>query len=398
MYLVKKIIQKCENSANDWREGASGHRTMKVLQEDYDKCGKTKFLDEVRELEEAGLITVEKWVVRGSDVERIGFWLEDLPKFYQLLWEMSGERGLTKQERVSAGIQKITAEMERGFEKAWIRDYYAYLLSRLERGVFPREMEKLELYLKCFRGIEALKDPVYKRIFSKQFLKNSKQFEQEAESHVLAAARKYWDEIDEGMDDKTVLSQLLIEEYAQELAVKGPLRIAVSAEGGEQELDLSKFRYGTVLNSATLRHSRLLPDQPAIRIVMTIENKANFVSMPYEEQVLYIFSHGYFSPKERGFLKKLRDILGTEGVSYRHTGDLDYGGIRIYQYIKSKIFPELKPYMMDEETFHKYQEYAEPLTQEALRKLEKMEAGELSGLKEKLLVTGTGIEQESFLI
>lgn len=398
MYLIKKIIQKCENSANDWREGASGGRTIKIQQSDYDQCGKTELINEVKELEAAGLITDVKWIIRGSDAERIAFRLESLPEFYQMLEKMCGEKICTKQDRVNAGIQKITVEIEKGFAKPWIRDYYTYLLSRLERGDFPREMEKLDLYLKCFRGIDVLEEPTYKRIFSKRFLNHSKQFEKEAQAHILSTARKYCDEIEEGMDDKTVLAQLLIEEYAQELAVKGPLKLVIGGEEKEEELDLSKFRYGTVLNSATLKHSRILPEQAPIRRVMTIENKANFVSMPYEEDTLYFFSHGYFSPKERDFLQALRDILGTEEVAYYHTGDLDYGGIRIYQYMKNRIFPELKPYMMDVKTFNQYQEYAEPLTKESLKKLEKLEAGELSGLARRILDTGKGIEQESFLI
>ena len=30
MYLVKKIIDKCEKSSADWRPGASGGRTMRI--------------------------------------------------------------------------------------------------------------------------------------------------------------------------------------------------------------------------------------------------------------------------------------------------------------------------------------------------------------------------------
>ena len=140
------------------------------------------------------------------------------------------------------------------------------------------------------------KRQVYKRIFSKKYLNNSKKFENEVQGHLISVAKKYWDEIEEDMDDKTVLSQLLLEEYAQELEMKGPLRLIIesggkmqSEEGTEiegetppdQEIDISAFIYGVTLNSAMLKYSRIAPKQPDIRRIITIENKANFVSVPY---------------------------------------------------------------------------------------------------------------------
>lgn len=43
-----------------------------------------------------------------------------------------------------------------------------------------------------------------------------------------------------------------------------------------------------------------------VRRIMTIENKANYESMAYAEDTLYIFCHGFFSPKERRFLSLFR--------------------------------------------------------------------------------------------
>ena len=215
------------------------------------------------------------------------------------------------------------------------------------------------------------------------------------------------------MDDKTVLSQLLLEEYAQELEMKGPLRLIIesggkmqSEEGTEiegetppdQEIDISAFIYGVTLNSAMLKYSRIAPKQPDIRRIITIENKANFVSVPYDPHTLYIFSHGYFSPKEREFLKKLAYILNEEDVGYYHSGDLDYGGIKIYEYIKKRIFPELRPYLMDVETYDRYLEYGEEAPESVLKKIKTVGLPEFQGLIGRMLETGLMIEQESFLI
>ena len=73
MYLVKKIIDKCEKSSADWRPGASGGRTMRIEQADYDKAGKTVLVGEILKLKEMGLLSDVKWVIRGSDAERIAY-------------------------------------------------------------------------------------------------------------------------------------------------------------------------------------------------------------------------------------------------------------------------------------------------------------------------------------
>ena len=152
-----------------------------------------------------------------------------------------------------------------------------------------------------------MKEPLYKRVFSKYCLGDSKLFEKKLESTVLSIARKYHTDIEEGMDHTQVLSQLFIEEYSQELALKGPLRISVDG----QEINLGQFRYGAVLNSQMLVHAKPQPGQN-IKRILTIENKANYMAAPYDEEAVIIYSHGFFTPKEREFLINLREILCAE--------------------------------------------------------------------------------------
>ncbi len=93
---------------------------------------------------------------------------------------------------------------------------------------------------------------------------------------------------------------------------------------------------------------------------MTIENKANYESMQYDENTLYIFCHGYFTPKEVYFLKKLSLIVSKE-CEFLHWGDMDFGGISIFLFIKDRIFEKLMPYRMGvadfEEALKKMWEY-----------------------------------------
>ena len=151
-----------------------------------------------------------------------------------------------------------------------------------------------------------------------------------------------------------------------------------------------------MLNAQTLEHA--VPTlQKGVEKIIVIENKANYESMEYDPKVLYIFCHGYFSPKEVRFLQMLMKTAPNEIQCY-HWGDMDYGGIRIFEYIQKHIFPGIKPLQMDVETYEKYEEYAKTISKETMEKLEKVNVPLLEELKEKLLETGKGIEQESFLI
>ena len=96
MYLVKKIIEKCEHSSRDWREGATGGRTLRITQEDYDLCGKQELIDEARKLESAGLLTIKKWVIPDSDIELIAYRVEKLSQFYRLCGQRKWGRVLAE--------------------------------------------------------------------------------------------------------------------------------------------------------------------------------------------------------------------------------------------------------------------------------------------------------------
>lgn len=398
MYLVDKIIEKCEHSSKDWREGATGGRTLKITQEDYDACGKQELVEEVQRLERAGLLTVKKWVVPDSDVDTVAYRVEQLPQYYRLADSESGEEYWPKQAKVNYYTRKIEQELSEGFQKEWIENYLENLKGRIAKGELPKNVEKLEEYLACFRGLDLLEEPIMKRIFSERYLKDSKIFEKEMERSVVATARRYCEDVTEDMDVQTVLEQIMIEDNSQELAVKGPLKLKIWKGPEAKRVDLSDFVYGIVLNSQTLKHAMVEVEQPALKRIVTVENKTNYLAMPYDPETLYVYSHGYFSPLEREFLKKLQRVTAGKEVEFFHSGDLDYGGIRIFEYIQKRIFPELKPMQMDIETYEKYEEYAKNISKETLEKLEKVDVPLLEELRRKLLETGKGIEQESFLI
>lgn len=407
-WILGNIVKQIESGTESWRAESQGGKSLSNEHgELYDKKHlKSDVVQEAEQLQHKKLIQI-KWAdgYRGSDIERIRYRLEDKEKFYALYQQEVDAEFLPKQEKIRL-YQEFLRNQLAQVKKLWIRAYYQDLLERSEN---KRKKDLLELladekkYAPCFEGLDQLTESVFKRIFSKKYLGNTKTFEQEMQSHVISTAKKFCPDVEKEMDDTTVLQQLWIEEYAQELSLKGKLHFCLKEENGStQEINTECYRFGTTLNSQTLEHAEIKEVQNIQKIVI-FENKANYISAPYKDGILYLFSHGYFSPKECRFLKQLHQVLKNQTsceVQYFHSGDLDYGGIKIFQYIRKTIFPELEPIQMDVETYEAYQEFTEVIDPETLEKLKRVqdENPKLQELIKRLIETGKGIEQECFLI
>lgn len=391
MYIVEKILDKCEKSSVDWQKGSKGNRTIKVLQSDYDKCGKSAFIEEAKLLENEKLINI-KWLTRGSDILEIRYSLENLEKIYEL--SPKREPKWSYVEKLKKSVEDILSNIQ----TEWIKDYYRDILRRLEPGSTLKIPEDEEKFFNVFKGLDELKEPMYKRLFSRKYMNDSKDFENNAEDHIVAAAKRFNAKLNSEMNKTEVLSILNIEEYSQELSLKGPLVITTYKDGVEENHNLKSFKYGTVLNTETLKNSAIAEKQPELKTIIMIENKANFVMAPYKEDTLYIFTHGYFSPTEIKFLKQLKNTEDYENMEIYHSSDLDYGGVKIFEYIENNLYEKVMPYMMDVETYEKYIRFGETIEETTLNKLKKTNVPKLQDLVQKILEYKLGIEQESFLL
>ncbi|WP_313134863.1 Wadjet anti-phage system protein JetD domain-containing protein [Anaerocolumna sp.] len=399
MKLLDLIIDQYERSSK-WNNETSGNASFRIEEKHYKIVGKATLIDEAKELECSELLKI-RWVkgYYNVDIEKVEYPLSNMTYFYQM--------SRRKPKYISVAEQKdMVMKYYHIFKKSWIRNYIKLeVLPKLEKGDCHKnlkkgdcenDLEKMKQFYQCLYGLDQLESPMFKRVFSKRYLNNSKVFEKELQKKIISIARKYADSVEEAMDssmeDSDILNQLYIEEYSQELNIKGKLRIEV--EGSV--IDTGCFPYGTVLNSQTIKNAIIL-DNPQITKILTIENKANFTAEPMEEGTLIIFSHGYFSPLERKFLKELADSLLEQPVTYLHSGDLDFGGVCIFRYIKNRIFPQLKPYRMDKDTFEKYKNYGEPIETATLEKLNKLKEPMLQELINLIIETGLVIEQEAYL-
>ncbi len=345
-----------------------------------------KLLEQDALLGRAGKIKFD-WRDMYSDIRKIEYDISIIP-------ELCKREGMVDPREYQ---QEMIARVEQWREQAktceWLLSYCEDLLASLQSGKKKSDAEN-ELLFECLSAIAKQTKFVWERVFSANVFNDSKQFKTNYKGHVLTILKNHSPYYVEGMSDDELLAMHNIHSYAQTLEWKGPLQYKID---GKILVDTAKNRYGTVINSQTMEHS--IPSVlPQCKKIMTIENKANYENMTYADDTLYIFCHGYFSPKEVKFLSGLRDIVTPECEFY-HWGDMDFGGISIFLFIKEKLFDKLIPYKMDAEHFRKAIKAGagielEPSTKE---KLQRKDAGVLSELKEIILETNMTIEQERLL-
>ncbi|MBQ3512309.1 MAG: DUF2399 domain-containing protein [Lachnospiraceae bacterium] len=351
-----------------------------------------QMLEQVRALERAGLIVVS-WTSVNSDFKGITFPVENMQALCK--YEKIKNPNLLLQE-IRECIERYDSETK----TEWLHKYYRQVLLRaLEKGNIP-ENTKDENLFKVLNALGALENDIWKRKFSSDVLNDSKIFENLYENKTITILRNYSPRVIDEMEDYQVLAEHHILNYSQTLEWKGAItyRIQNSTNPLEQTtVNTTGMFYGTTLNAQTLTNAVPI-SLMAVKKVITIENKANYENMTYDPKILYIYVHGFLSPKERAFLTKLEKVA-DESVEFYHWSDLDYGGIRIFQFMKKNVFQNVKPLYMDRKTYEDALQKGAgiPIEVNKLVKIKEIDAGELEELKQCILQYGKEIEQENLI-
>lgn len=394
MTLTQWLIQKTNSEA--YRAGRlQGWRHPKVDKEMIAAVGgMRKLLKQAAELEKDFLLGgtdrfYVDWRNLNSDIEKIHYDISIIP-------ELCKREGIEDpRETQKKKIKAVQTWRDQMLDEIWILPYYDNILEKLENGKNVSDTEDAKLF-QCLNAVAKQKEFVWERVFSAKLevLNSSKEFRNKYKErifHILETHSPYY--VD-GMNIDELYAMHGIHSYSQTLEWKGPLQYTID---NEIYVDSSINKYGTVLNAQTMEHS-VPTGMKNCRKIMTIENKANYENMTYREDTLYIFCHGFFSPKEMKFLSGISEIVNVDCEFY-HWGDMDFGGINIFHFIKEKLFPKLIPYRMSADDFWKAIEAGAgiQLEDETRQKLVKKDAGVLNGLKDAILEAGRTIEQEMLL-
>lgn len=401
MTLIQWLIAQIDSKS--YRAGKTGgHHHPKVDNKVLEALGgRENLICQARELErdilfgKSGRISFD-WCDMNDDIKKIHYSAD-------IMKDLCEREGIEDPRARQLRYIYILKQWQKRAGETWLTDYYENEIRKLEEGncskMIQDNLEDGHLY-RCLDAILHLEEPLEKPIFSARIFQDvklqgesvtpSKIFRKKYESKVIGVLRQSPDYM-EGMSDDEVLAVHGILSYAQTLEWKGPLRY--SLDTGD-EVDSSCNKYGTIINSQTLEHA-VPRDLAGVKRIMIIENKANYEKKTFREDELFIFCHGFFSPKEVRFLKRVADIA-EDGTEYYHWGDMDYGGIRIFQFNKMNVFQELKPYRMGRKDHEKAvaEGAGAKIEENKRKKLEEMDAGELEELKNCILEKKLEIEQE----
>ncbi|SCZ81028.1 Wadjet anti-phage system protein JetD domain-containing protein [Acidaminobacter hydrogenoformans] len=320
----------------------------------------------VEDLRSRGFVDYQ-WVAfeEGNLLDKLFLNLGQLEAAYDFLGRMPLLRQLEEAGQALAALDSALP---------WVEAYQTEMLRCLSEErrfhrLLPQEPDKLGLLLDTFKGLGEISE-LTERIFSTRYLGNSKTFERSVRSRLVTILKAY---LDPEMEEDQLLASVGIVRNYDELLLKGELSILLDG----QWLDLSRFSYGTSLNSESIR--RLEAIEVRSGTVLTIENKAVYYEYikhaPEDEIVIYL--GGFFGKYTRLFMEKLRDAASTSTVTipmvtkpttatvltdsaltaktskkpqYRHWGDIDLGGFMIYDTLKVILGEGLTPLYMDLET------------------------------------------------
>lgn len=142
-YLLQLLIEKIENSENQWKPGANGWKSLSNKAGNlYDdrKHLKSDVVKAAKELEKTGLVKIE-WVqgYREQDIQAIRYRQEDIPALYKLYRERVDSDFCARAELVRKYQEEIRAELQ-VLRTPWIRVYYEKLLQESESGRAKKQL------------------------------------------------------------------------------------------------------------------------------------------------------------------------------------------------------------------------------------------------------------------
>lgn len=405
-YLLNALLDKYERSSL-FRTGQGQRRILFKPSENQrmqpflrDGQGQQAFLRSVQALKAEGIVDFkwlkfeeeniiqEIWLVADSkSIAQAYEKVQRLPKAVlqkQLVEVLSKERGnfqVYEYELLLEAILLEASEKQRDwstpFDLAGLREILA-VLSYLENQP------------------ETISD---KRLLSIAVFNDSKYFERNIQAKLLGLFGKYvfeWSAPELTVTEK--LHDIGIGKAPGELHFGGGVKCHF-ADG--HVLDATWYQEGFILSEGYVKQLKKITGR--FTKLMTIENLANYYwflrkqAKAGKTDCLIFYTAGFLSKNQIRFLESIEK---PESLAIHHWGDIDLGGLGIFQQLQG-IFPSCQPYHMDVATFTKYEGLRKPVSQEYLAKAQRLLLNEdFSRFKEvlqQIIATREILEQEAEL-
>lgn len=319
----------------------------------------------LKELSQEGIIEVT-WpkLKENIQVHKVYLNFTGIERAYQLLGETPREEKLLRMMEILSALGAHPWEWVR----TWQKETCAKLAERKSAGLDVEDPRSYEDLTKVLQALPELEDSTPKRVFSQTLFQDSKYFEKRLEGRLVSLLRKiYPEELDQ---DEEYLDQVGIVNNPKLTLISGPLLI-------RPDLDLSYFPGGLGLSAESVKE--LIIRDISAQTILLIENLTTYhetLQAPaiLPAPVLTIYTGGFPHKSAQKLLEKVSGFLENQpqgqGPEICHWGDIDYGGIRIFEYLRRNFFPNLRPYRMDAATYLEHKSSGLPFGEEQARKLE----------------------------
>ena len=338
------------------------------------------------ELERQGMISVV-WERHGTgQIERI-LLAADAAQLYE---RMGRTMPLMRVEEYRADILALTAAAA-----IWIRRCCNAANEILSENKIPSFLPKEnEIRAGLIRAILSLpaagENAIPKRVFSQRVFGDSKYFERCIEAPLLILLRRFAEEPCD--TDAAYLDMAGITGHHGKVWIAGHMDFSLNSRA----YMLADFPGGIELTYDTVAAMEIDTLPPS---VLTVENLTNAEALAQEEvDRLLVYTAGFPNRTIQAFLSKVSEIQPLHIV---HWGDLDYGGIRIFEYLRKNFFSHLMPYRMDVKELRIHRPFAQRLTDAQQKRLKALLCREdfarWHELIRVMLSEGIWLEQEALL-
>jgi hypothetical protein len=318
----------------------------------------------------------------------------------------------------------------------WMRRFLEDCRETLSRnrappGRLPADSGERKHLFRALRFIDQQPEnaEVLERVFSVRCFGNSKTFETAVRKRLLDIIRHHSD-CDDDSSDEELLAFAGIARYPEVFEFRGPLRVCFGEEQGgkspprahvvapyplcgglrppqrppapPQEIDFAPLRHGASLSSTDCKRGRLEFPR-GLEGLLSIENKANYISYIHQnpcDTELVVYHGGQFSPARGAFFRALAAAL-PQGCSWRHWGDIDYGGFSMLARLRREVHPGALPYRMDEAELAEHAAQTAPITAAYTDKLRTLalreELADCRPCIDYMISKGVRLEQEAML-
>ncbi len=345
----------------------------------------SQFEDELRELDEKGLIEIS------YDTNYVVKKILSIPEKWDMYYSLLGR--VTKKQ-IIVEQRDYLEDVLCNSEDTIILKFCEEQLKRLHQGKkLSFSLDELKVIVELIKTIIANKTTLLERELSILKFGDSKVFEKCYKSKICSILRKYgnYEERLEGIDVKSEAEHIILEEYMifanpSYIYFKGNGRIMFQ-DGHKISLN-NDISIGLISDAISyIRNIEIYDDN-----IVTIENLTSF-NRYFAQNTFSMYLAGYHNSAKTNFLKLINQH--NQRKNWYHFGDLDPDGFYILEHLKTTTNIDFESKFMNAEYLKKYKQYTKELAENDKVKAKNLiESGKYKEVLEYMLENNCKLEQE----